>query len=114
MPRSRFGLGQAVCLSDGSASGAGVGASARSDAIGVAGGADASGFASDFISLTSDLKILIDWPSDRAASGSFLAPKSSTNTAITINQCQGCKPPNLVTSRSLNRVYLPVLSAPTS
>ena len=39
MPRSRFGLGQAVCLSDGSASGAGVGTSARSEAIGVAGGA---------------------------------------------------------------------------
>jgi hypothetical protein len=60
------------------------------------------------------LKIRIDLPSERAASGSFLAPKSSTNTAMTINQCQGCRPPNLVTSRRLNRVYLPGLSAPTS
>src|SRR3954453_4510632 len=113
MPRSRFGLGQAGRLSDGcSASGAEV--SARSAAIGFAGGASASGLQSDCISLISDLNIRIDLPSERAASGSFLAPKSSTNPAITINQCQGCRPPNLVTSRRLDRVYLPTLSAPTS
>ena len=88
--------------------------SARSEAIGVAGGAAASGLESACISLISDLKIRIDLPSERAASGSFLAPKSSTNTAMTINQCQGCRPPNLVTSRRLDRVYLPALSAPTS
>src|SRR4030088_2974125 len=87
---------------------------ARSDAIGVAGAADASGLESDCISLISDLKIRIDLPSDRAASGSFLAPKSSTNTAITINQCQGCRPPNLVTSRRRDRVYPPTLFTPTA
>ena len=80
----------------------------------VAGGGAASGLESACISLISDLKIRIDLPSERAASGSFLAPKSSTNTAMTISQCQGCRPPNLVTSRRLARVYLPGLSAPTS
>ncbi|SKU96072.1 Uncharacterised protein [Mycobacteroides abscessus subsp. abscessus] len=50
-------------------------------------------------SLTSDLKIRNDLPSERARSGSFLAPKSSANTTITITQCMGCRPPNVVTSR---------------
>ena len=44
------------------------------EAIGVAGGGVASGLVSVCSSLTSDLKIRIDLPSERAASGSFLAP----------------------------------------
>src|SRR4029077_21243610 len=101
-----FDLAQAGRLSDG-CSASGAGASARSEAIGGAGGAAASGLESDCISLISDLKIRIDLPSDRAASGSFLAPKSSTNTAMTIIQCQGCRPPNSVTS-STSSPSLPV------
>src|SRR6476620_1166686 len=107
--------GRLVCVGQagrwsggGTTSGAAAAAeSARSEAIGVGDGAarpatsddDVSCFDSDCISLISDLKIRIDLPRERAASGSFLEPKSRTSTAMTIIQCHGCRPPNLVTSR---------------
>src|SRR3954454_10179850 len=43
--------------------------------------------------LISVLKIRSDLPIDRAASGSFLAPKRRTNTAARINRCQGLNSP---------------------
>src|ERR1700753_2487220 len=90
--------------------GAGEG-STRSDVIGVGDDAgllaSSSVFPSDCIFLISDLKMRIDLPSERAASGSFLAPNNSTKIAMTINQCHGCRPPNSDTSRCCGRVYSP-------
>ncbi len=48
---------------------------------------------------TSALKIRIDLPSERAASGSFLAPKSTIITMASTAQCPGPKLANIITSR---------------
>ena len=47
----------------------------------------------------SALKIRIDLPSERAASGSFLAPKSTIITMASTAQCPGPKLANIITSR---------------
>src|ERR1700722_8038461 len=52
------------------------------------------------ISRISDLKMRIDLPNERAASGSRLAPNNRTTTTARIAQCHGLRLPTLITSRS--------------
>src|ERR1700722_7665936 len=59
----------------------------------------ASGLLSVCISRISDLKMRMDLPSERAASGSFLAPKSRITTTARIAQCHGQRLPPLITAR---------------
>src|SRR6201996_3655368 len=84
----------------------GAGDSTRCDCTGVgfaaAGSMEgASDLLSVCISRSSDLKIRIDLPNERAASGSFLAPNSKITTTARIAQCQGLRLPTLITSSRL-------------
>src|SRR5439155_17137626 len=90
-------VGVVVALVAGAGAGAvaGVGAGAGGNAVAggtVAGGAVSSA-SSSCIPLTSVRRIRIDLPSDRAASGRRLDPKSSTNTNTTISQCHHDRSP---------------------
>src|ERR1700751_2652500 len=65
----------------------------------------ASDLPSVCISRSSDLKMRIDLPNERAASGSFFAPNSKTTTMAMIAICPGVKKFTVITSQMSTRCY---------
>src|SRR6201992_3852096 len=64
--------------------------------------ADASVLPSVCISRISDLKMRIDFPNERAASGSFFAPNNTITRIAMIAQGHGLRLPTVITSRRLS------------